>query len=299
MRRILVPAVLVFALVGLAGCSGANFGSSDSGAASSSAEAPSAVQGKPSTGRDSAGTDSIGGKAAVGTGRQVITNGDVSITVERPVAAADRAVAIVEASGGRVDGRVEHAPVDGDRGSAQLTLRIPSAKLTSVLGQLKRLGTVQSVSITKQDVTTESQDLDARITALQASVDRLLQLMAKATTTADLITIESALSDRQASLESLETQKRSLVDQVDLSTITLDLGSPATAPKKAPDTFLSGLATGWNALVGFFAGVVVVAGVLLPWLVLVALLGGAVWLLVRGIRRRRTAVAGPHQQPDE
>lgn len=293
MRRILIPAVLVLAMVALAGCSGSNTSSSDSGAASSSAQAPSAVQGKPST------QDSTGGKAEVGTGRQVITNGDVSITVERPIAAADRAVAIVEASGGRVDGRIEHAPVDGDRGSAQLTLRIPSAKLTSVLDQLKRLGTVQSVSITKQDVTSESRDLDARITALQASVDRLLQLMATATTTADLITIESALSDRQANLESLQSQKRSLVDQVDLSTITLNLGSPATAPKRVPDDFLSGLAAGWNALVGFFAGVVVVIGVLLPWLVLAAILGGIVLLLVRRIRRRRTAAATHDEHPTE
>ncbi|WP_187270583.1 DUF4349 domain-containing protein [Lacisediminihabitans profunda] len=293
MRRILIPAVLVLAMVGLAGCSGSNTSSSSSGAASSSAQAPSAVQGKPST------QDSTGGKAEVGTGRQVITNGDVSITVERPVAAADRAAAIVEASGGRVDGRIEHAPVDGDRGSAQLTLRIPSTRLTAVLDQLERLGTLQSVSITKQDVTSESQDLDARITALQASVDRLLQLMAKATTTADLIAIESALSERQANLESLQAQKRSLVDQVDLSTIILTLGSPATAPKKVPDDFLSGLVAGWNALVGFFAGVIVVIGVLLPWLVLAALLGGLALLLVRRIRRRRTPAVGQHDHPDE
>lgn len=298
MRRILIPAVLVLAMVGLAGCSGSNTGSSDSGAASSSAQAPSAVppsavQGKPST------QDSTGGKTEVATGRQVITNGDVSITVEHPVATADRAVAIVEASGGRVDGRVEHAPIDGDRGSAQLILRIPSATLTSVLDRLKRLGTVQSVSITKQDVTSESQDLDARITALQASVDRLLQLMTKATTTADLITIESALSDRQANLESLQAQKKSLVDQVDLSTITLNLGSPATAPKRVPGDFLSGLEAGWNALIGFFAGVVVVIGVLLPWLVLAALLAGIVLLLVRRIRRRRGVPVEQDGRPAE
>jgi hypothetical protein len=282
MRRILVPTVLLLAALGLAGCSGPSPSSTDSGGVRSSAGAPSSVQGKPSAG------DASGGTAEASTGRQVITNGDVSITVDQPVAAADRAVRLVETAGGRVDGRVEHAPVDGDGGSAQLTLRIPSARLTTVLGQLGTLGTVESLSITKQDVTSASQDLDARITALQASVDRLIQLLSKATTTADLITIESALSDRQSNLESLQSEKRYLVDQVDLATVTLALGSPATAPARVPDTFLGGLAAGWNALVGFFAGAVVVVGVLLPWLALLAVIAGAVLLAVRLIRRRRS-----------
>jgi hypothetical protein len=281
MRRILVPAVLVLAVLGLAGCTGPSSSSTGTSGVPSSTGAPSSVQGKPST------QNSAGGKAEVGTGREVITNGDVSITVEQPIAAADRAASIVEASGGRVDGRIERAPVDGDKGSAQLILRIPSPRLTAVLDQLEGLGTVESLSITKQDVTSVSQDLDARITALQASVDRLLELMSKATTTADLITIESALSDRQANLESLQSQKRSLTDQVDLSTITLNLGSPATAPKRLPDTFLSGLAAGWNALVGFFSGVVVVIGVLIPWLVLLAVVAGILLVVARRARRRR------------
>jgi hypothetical protein len=239
--------------------------------------------------------DSAGGAVTVASEREVITTGSLSVTVEHPAAAADDAARIVEQAGGRVDARTENPrpqPLTGEKldadaetDRAQLTLRIPSAVLTGTLADLKKLGTVQDSSLTSQDVTAQSQDLDARVTALRTSVDRLVALMAKADSTADLIAIESALSERQANLEGLEAQKRVLDSQVQLATITLDLHSEADAPIKTPDTFLSGLAAGWDAFVGFFAGVVVVLGVLVPWLVLAALIAAGTLAALR-VRRR-------------
>jgi hypothetical protein len=104
---------------------------------------------------------------------------------------------------------------------------------------------------------------------------------------ADLVAIESELTTRQSDLESLETQQRSLADQVDLATITLRLGSVATAPKQAPATFASGFVAGWDALVGFLGVLVVVLGVALPWLAFAAVIALATLWVVRSIRRRR------------
>src|SRR5690606_22368022 len=95
--------------------------------------------------------------------------------------------------------------------------------------------------------------------------------------------IESALSDRQANLEALESQKRSLDDLVELSTYTIQLGTEEDAPVDEPDTFLSGLASGWDAFVGFFSFLLVACGVLLPWIALV----GLVTLVVIVVARRR------------
>ena len=88
-------------------------------------------------------------------------------------------------------------------------------------------------------------------TALTASVDRLQQLLATATSISDLIAIESELTTRQAELDSLTQQRDWIVDQVDYSTLTLDLVTEDVAPDPAPDDFWSGLAAGWAALVGF------------------------------------------------
>ena len=301
MKRSVVPAALVLCVLALAGCT---FQPSSNG---STSEPYVVVPGEPNdpSQPDRPKPDKLkpekvkpeqskpgtadGTATEAENDRQVITTGSATITVDNPAEAADDAVRIVEGAGGRIDGLIEKPPIDGDQGSAQLTVRIPAAKLIPTLDAIKKLGIVETVEISKQDVTTQTEDLAARITALRASVTRLIELMSKATTTADLITIESALSQRQADLESFESQQRSLVDQVEFSTIMLNLGSKDTAPLRTPDSFLSGLIAGWNALVAFFAGVVVVVGVLLPWLILLAIVAGAVLLIVRRRRKRSGA----------
>lgn len=293
MRRLLITSALALCALSLVGCS--TSGTSD--ARSSSVMPGSKVtEQAPDAAGAPAARDSVGGAVTIATQRDVITTGRLSVTVKHPAAAADDAARIVEQAGGRVDARTENprpqpltgAKLDAESPTdrAQLTVRIPSAVLTDTLAELKKLGTVQDSSLSSQDVTAQSQDLDARVTALRTSVDRLVALMAKADSTADLIAIESALSERQANLEGLEAQKRVLDSQVQLATITLDLHSEADAPAVTPDTFLSGLASGWNAFVGFFAGVVVVLGVLVPWIVLAALIAAGTVAILR--RRRKT-----------
>ncbi|MGV8911566.1 MAG: DUF4349 domain-containing protein [Rhodoglobus sp.] len=226
-------------------------------------------------------------------GREVITTGYMSVTVKSPDEATADAVRITESVGGRVDGRSEYAPHDGNRGSSTLTLRIPASDLTATLEKFKELGTLQEVSINAVDVTMQSRDLEARITALDASVERLLALLTKAEDTETLIQLETAISSRQGELESLKSQKRYFDDQVAMSTLTLNLVSVADAPSIEPGNFFDGIVTGWNSFVAFFAGLLVAIGVLVPWLVFAAIVAGIVLLIVRSrIRsRRRTAAA--------
>jgi ElaB/YqjD/DUF883 family membrane-anchored ribosome-binding protein len=230
-------------------------------------------------------------KDAPATDRQVITTGFVTVAVAEPSDAASKATRIADSAGGRVDGRTELAPTNGDNGSATLTLRLPAAKLTATLDRLKQLGDVREVSLSSQDVTLTTQDLDARIAALTASVDRLLDLLAKAKDTSALVEIETALSDRQAELESLKSERRYYSDQVTLATITLNLVSVTDAPA---DSFWSGVISGWSAFVGFFAGLLVAVGFWLPWLVLAAI---AALVIARIVRRRRAARTAPEPEP--
>jgi hypothetical protein len=211
----------------------------------------------------------------------VVISGDATITAEDPLAASKQAVRIVESAGGRVDDRTEYAAGENDNGSAQLTLRIPADSLTAVLEKLEKLGTTEQVSLSTSDVTVEKQDLDARIDALRASIGRLGALIAKAKNISDLIALESEISSRQGELESLEAQQRYLADQVAMSSITLYLQSEAQAPVSQPDTFWDGLSAGWGAFVAFWAGLLVVLGVLLPWIVTLGIIALVIVLLVR------------------
>jgi hypothetical protein len=293
-RTLLIPTALVLSALALSGCAAAN-----SPQATSSEVAPQAQPGTAPTdgskAMDSSATGSSASGTAFSTDRQVIETGYVTVVVDKPLDAATEAARITEQAGGRVDGRNEYAPTDTTSASATLTLRIPVSALDATLEKLKALGTVQEVSLATSDVTMQTQDLDARITALSASVDRLVALLATATDTTNLIALETAISDRQGELESLKSQQRYLADQVAMSTVTLNLVSPAQAIVTQPNTFLSGLAAGWAAFVAFFAGLVVALGVLLPWLVLAGLVTLLTIVLVR--RSRRSTVAADEPKP--
>ena len=308
--RIAATTVVIASMM-LTGCSAASMSeSSDAGAPPPAADAPAFGS------KDEEGAD-LYTDSAVEPDRQVISTGTVSITADDPIEAAADAVEIVEDAGGRIDSRSEQPATDDETRaddasdssiypgpglpapSAQLVVRIPSEKLTTTLDEIKKLGKVESVAIDANDVTAQSRDLESRITALRASVDRLIGLLAGATTTKDLIDIETALSTRQAELESLESQRRSLVDQVDLSTISIAFGSVASAPVEQPSDFFSGITAGWQTLVAFVGGVLVAFGFLLPWLIVLAVIGTVVLLIARRrTRRRRQASAPVIDSPD-
>jgi len=279
-RSALTPAIVLLAALALAGCSagGMSESASDTGPMVEEVETAN-LEGE---------RDLMGASVA---DRSVVTTGHVTITAEDPIAAASEAIAITERAGGRVDARSEDAPVNGDAGSAVLTLRLPSKTLTETIDEIKALGAVEQVSLSSVDVTTETQDLDARITATSASLERLLGLLTTAANTETVLALETAIAERQGNLESMQAQRRLLADQVSLSTIQLNLISVADAPVDEPDTFLSGLVAGWGGFVAFFSALLVAAGVLLPWLVLAGIITGGVLLVIR--RRRARPVADP------
>lgn len=297
-RLALAPLAALSAALLLAGCSaGAESGSDAGGGWSGEFEPGMPAPDMPVDDRDLGGDGSAGDEGgpisapAPGDGRQVITTGWMYVTVEAPLEAAAEAARITERVGGRVDGRTEYAPHNNDAGGAELVLRIPSEVLQPTIDELKALGELEELSLSASDVTREVQDLDARIGALESSLDRLLALLVQADDIDDLITLESVVADRQGQLESLQAQRRSLADRVSLSTLTLTLGSEAVAPPTEPGTFLDGLRQGWDALVTFGSAALVLAGIMLPWLAVLGMIAAIVWVSVRAARRRRGSQA--------
>jgi hypothetical protein len=248
--------------------------------------------------------------SADAAGRQVITTGDIGLVADDPLAAVDAVVQAVESAGGRVDGRQQSTdtsaaadPPEGDAAGsswATLTVRVPADQVTPTLDALEQIGTVSSMDVSSQDVTGTAQDLDARIRATQISVQRLEDLLARATTSADVIAAEQTLSERQSSLEQLESERARLAEQVALSTLTIRISADPAALQVAAedeDGFLDGLAAGWDALLAALRVALVVIGAVLPW----AALGGLVLAVVLGVRRwlraRRPAAAEPEPEP--
>jgi hypothetical protein len=214
--------------------------------------------------------------------REVVTTGSVSVTVKDPSDSAQEFSTWVEGHRGRIDRRTQNSDDGGE--SAFLTVRVPSAHVARAIDQLRTLGTVGSVDLQRDDVTTQGEDLDARIKALKISIDRLERILADASSTGQVISAENALTQRQEQLESLVTQRTALTGQVELSTLSVDFSQKKSTSSVDPGGFRGGLEDGWNALVDVVNAIVSLAGVLLPWLG-VLLVAGLAWLGVRRVRR--------------
>ncbi|MEO6606821.1 MAG: DUF4349 domain-containing protein [Aeromicrobium sp.] len=217
--------------------------------------------------------------AAPDAERQVITTGSVSVTVQNPRDYAQKISTYVDSIKGRVDSRSESN--DGEIEQAYLQVRVPSSKITSTVDKLKTYGSVTNVTLENSDVTTQAQDLDARIGALKVSIKRLEKIMAEATSSGELIKAETALTQRQEQLESMTAQRASIADQVQLSSLSIELTERTKAESVSAGGFKGGVIDGWNALVDTLNKIVEVVGVALPWTVIAVLLYGVYRLIAR------------------
>ena len=227
-------------------------------------------------------------------GREIIRNANMSVRVDDVRTSVAGVKAITQQAGGRVSN--ESVNTTGDALYADITVRVPAEALDAVIEQVSALGTVMSVNVFAEDVTAQGADLDARIAALQTSIDRLTQLLATAETTKDLIEIEGELTERQAELDSLTAQREALSELVALSTLSVYLEPSSEAAQWSPPGFLSGLESGWNALRTTLAGLITVAGFALPFLIVGAIVVIPIVVLVVWLNRRRRSSAERGEQ---
>jgi hypothetical protein len=156
--------------------------------------------------------------------KSIITSGTMTVEVAEVVTATSDLRQIVAEAQGQIDQDSEYVdPDDPQDRVADLTIRVPADSFSAVSERIESLGTVTSRSISRSDVTIQVVDVDARIAAIESSMTRLQALIDQATTTADLIEAENALTQRQAELDSLRAQRAYLADQVGMSTLTVSL----------------------------------------------------------------------------
>ena len=180
-------------------------------------------------------------------------------------------------------------------GESVIVLRVPVASLDQAIDRVTAVGTVLSRTSTSQDVTADLADVGSRVKTQQASVERVRQLLAKATSLQDIVTLEGELTRRQSDLEALEARRASLADRAALSTLTVTLRTPAvTEEVDRSNGFMAGLRRGWQAVIASTAVILTLLGALLPLIVLAAAIGLP---LTWWIRRRRARAHRPSAPP--
>ncbi|NET61106.1 MAG: DUF4349 domain-containing protein [Symploca sp. SIO2E6] len=119
------------------------------------------------------------------------------------------------------------------RREASMEIRVPQDRLETTLDALADLGTVESRSITAEDVSNQLVDVQARLRNLRKTEDSLLKIMDRAGSMSDTLKVAQELSNIRQSIEQIDAQLKNLTNRVAYSTITLNLQS-STATSSQP-----------------------------------------------------------------
>lgn len=106
---------------------------------------------------------------------------------------------------------------------ANLTIRIPGSALDEFVNQVAEISNVTRKNESIQDITLQYVDVESHKLALATEQERLLALLEKAETVEDIIAIEGRLSEVRYQLQSYESQLRTMDNQVDYSTVYIDI----------------------------------------------------------------------------
>ena len=199
-------------------------------------------------------------------------------------------------------GYIEQADVSGnslywsgERSSrySNITARIPENKLDAFLTEVSGQGNVTYKNESVQDVTLQYTDITSRKKTLQMEQDRLWELLEKAESIDAVIALEARLSEVRYQLESIESQLRTLDNQIVYSTVYLSIQEVQVLTSTDPDTIpvriQKGLSRSFNTLkissVDFLVWFISSLPILAVFAVLVFI---AVIILKKPLKRRKT-----------
>lgn len=176
--------------------------------------------------------------------------------------------------------------------NAELTIRIPSEKLSSFVNEVAEVSNIISTNQTTEDVTLSYVATESRIQALETEQTRLLELLAMAETMDDLLTIEARLTDVRAELEQVKSTLRLYDNQVDYSTVYLTVEEvreytvteePETVWDRIGTGFMESLKNIGDGFVELFVFLIVA----FPYLVIIGVVVTVVILLLRHHKKKK------------
>ena len=225
--------------------------------------------------------------------RQVHKEATIGVQVTNPEATSDKVADMVKETGGFVAANNMSTGDDGLK-SAELTVKVPVTQFEAFLGQVARLGNVQSKNITGEDITEKASDADQTENVLEGDVQNS-EARLKALGSRAKWHDEQATRDLRTQLAEARARLVLLKRMAALSTVTIDLSQTPKAPAPVPVTggFLNGLKASTHdalgSLVSSFSALIALA----IWLLAYAPLWIPVLLVGRyGLReyRKRASV---------
>lgn len=233
----------------------------------------------------------------------VVTNGDATQKIIKTVSLSmqtkefDNVIAEIGAKTKVVQGYTEYSSIEGNRyyndnGNryANIVLRIPQEQLDTFLKEVEGLGNVTSQSLNTDNITLKYADTKSHKEALQVEYDRVLALLEKADTMETILALESHLSDIRYQLNQYESTLRTYDNQVDYSTVKLEIYEVERITEIKEETFFdkikNGLSDNLIAIGDTVSNFIIWLIVSLPYFIICGIIITVIIFIIRKIRKK-------------
>lgn len=198
----------------------------------------------------------------------------------------------VEALGGYME-QFSSSGMEHSRYS-NITARIPKTNLDAFMETIEGASNITYRQESVEDVTLDYVDLESHKKMLLKEQERLLELLDVAETIEDIITIEGRLTEVQYQIESMESQLRTYDNQIDYSTVYLEVEEvvrytpqePVGAWERIQTGFMENLYSVTEGIKDFFIGLIISIPMLVVFFVVIGILALLVRLIIKWDKKR-------------
>jgi hypothetical protein len=237
----------------------------------------SAVPGMPNS--RNVGSDSV-------ISSMIIRTGQASVQVD----SLERGIRAVRALASHVGGFVANSSISSGNDqmhTATLEIKIPASHFDDAINGLQPIGSLESVSVSAEDVGEEFVDVAARAENGHKLEQRLIDILGTRTgKLSDVLAVERELARVREDIERQEGRMRYLRTRAAMSTlsVTVHEKAPVVAGTGSFGVLADAFRQAWRNFIGFMASLIAAMGVLLPLAAIVAVIGWLVWRARRGGR---------------
>jgi hypothetical protein len=254
-----------------------------------------------------AGSSNIGSSSAAGNDasnsiidRKIERTTTLAVTVDNVLDAVSKIQAAASGAGGYVSQQniSEQQGPPGDDGKptkqqlATVQIRVPAESYESVMSGLRGIAKeVTSENTQTTEVTAQYTDLQSQLRNLQATEKQYLDLLSRAATIDEILTVSDRLNGVRSQIEQVQGQINLLDNLTAMATITISVTLPVVTEiisQPGEENFaVEALNNAWDAsqsALEFLAVAAITAGVVMVWILVPGLLGLAGWRLLGGRR---------------
>lgn len=203
----------------------------------------------------------------------------------------DKSAAFIEEQVTKYKGYIESSDTNGSsRKSSNMTIRIPEKSANAFIKETGQIGEIIQKTESTEDITLKYFDTKSRLESLQTQHERILELLKKAETLEDIVSLEEHLSDIEYQIDSYGSQLKVYDNLVNYVTINIELNEVSQIQAVEEDTFLQKISKGLSrntedVLIGVIAFIVFFI-TSIPYLIVIGILVAIIVAIVKMMRKK-------------